>query len=54
MPEKPPADVMLVVNYLLSSESELRLRQGVLKGKRVEFFKGKHAVKQRLTQVNHL
>ncbi|KAL2918840.1 Translocation protein S62 [Polyrhizophydium stewartii] len=40
-----PADVLAVANYLRNvGESEFRLRQGFLSGKRVEFFKGKHAV----------
>ncbi|KAJ1344115.1 hypothetical protein BSLG_001255 [Batrachochytrium salamandrivorans] len=40
-----PEDLLLVANFLRNtSESELRVRQGFLNGKRVEFFKGKHAV----------
>ncbi|EGF82166.1 hypothetical protein BATDEDRAFT_34626 [Batrachochytrium dendrobatidis JAM81] len=44
--QKPiPAELLLVINFLRNtSESEFRLRQGFLNGKRVEFFKGKHAV----------
>jgi translocation protein SEC62 len=39
-----PKDLLTIANFLLSSSSQLRLRQGVLSGNRAEFFKGKHAV----------
>ncbi|KAJ3300278.1 Translocation protein S62 [Borealophlyctis nickersoniae] len=39
-----PKDVLVVADYLRSSESQLKIRSGVLNGRRVDFFKGKHAV----------
>ncbi|ORX79589.1 translocation protein [Anaeromyces robustus] len=40
---KVPKDVMEVAKYLLSSDSKMRTRSGVLNGRRVEYFKGKAA-----------
>ncbi|CAG8579134.1 1314_t:CDS:2 [Ambispora gerdemannii] len=42
--EAPP-DILNVVKYLRSSASGIKLRGGVHNGKRVEYFKGKSAVK---------
>ncbi|KAJ3214868.1 Translocation protein S62 [Dinochytrium kinnereticum] len=39
-----PKDVAAVASYLRSGESKLKVRPGVLNGRRVDFFKGKHAV----------
>ncbi len=33
-----PKDLLTIANFLLSSSSQLRLRQGVLSGNRAEFF----------------
>ncbi|KAI8913546.1 translocation protein Sec62-domain-containing protein [Gorgonomyces haynaldii] len=42
---KLPADIQQIVDYLYSkSESQLRIREGILNGKRADYFKGKHAV----------
>ncbi|KAJ3097178.1 Translocation protein S62 [Phlyctochytrium planicorne] len=42
--KQAPPHIQAVAAFLRSSESQLKIRQGVLNGKRVEFFKGKHAV----------
>ncbi|TPX65459.1 hypothetical protein SpCBS45565_g05129 [Spizellomyces sp. 'palustris'] len=39
-----PKDILLVADFLRSSESKLKIRQGILSGRRVDYFKGKHAV----------
>ncbi|KAJ3204007.1 Translocation protein S62 [Entophlyctis luteolus] len=38
----PPA--LEIAKYLRSSDAKLKVRQGVMDGRRVDFFKGKHAV----------
>jgi len=40
---KVPKDVMEIAKYLLSSDSKMKTRSGVLNGRRVEYFKGKAA-----------
>lgn len=40
---KVPKDVMQIANYLISSESKMKPRSGVLNGRRVDYFKGKSA-----------
>jgi len=40
---KVPKDVMEIAKYLLSSESKMKTRSGILNGRRVEYFKGKAA-----------
>ncbi|KAJ1564857.1 Translocation protein S62, partial [Cladochytrium tenue] len=39
-----PKPLLEVAKYLRSSSAKLKIRQGVLNGRRVDFFKGKHAV----------
>ncbi|KAI9100669.1 translocation protein Sec62-domain-containing protein [Phlyctochytrium arcticum] len=39
-----PKDVLMVADFLRHNESNLKIRQGVLNGRRVDYFKGKHAV----------
>ncbi|KAJ3040582.1 Translocation protein S62 [Rhizophlyctis rosea] len=39
-----PKDILAAADYLKSSASGLKIRDGVLNGKRVQYFKGKHAV----------
>ncbi|TDL22768.1 translocation protein [Rickenella mellea] len=46
---KAPQDIRNVVNFLRSSKSEMKIRVGVLNGKRVDYFKGKAAVKALLS-----
>jgi len=43
--QKAPKDIRNVVDYLRSSKAGMKTRVGVLNGKRVDFFKGKAAVK---------
>ncbi|KAJ3485652.1 hypothetical protein NLI96_g4811 [Meripilus lineatus] len=40
-----PAEVRNVVNFLRSSKAGIKVRVGVLNGKRIDYFKGKSAVK---------
>jgi len=40
-----PPEVMAVVKYLRSSKAGVKIRVGVLNGKRIDYFKGKGAVK---------
>ncbi|KAH9915761.1 translocation protein [Amylocystis lapponica] len=42
---KAPQDVRNVVNFLRSSKAGIKVRVGVLNGKRIDYFKGKSAVK---------
>jgi len=42
---KAPQDLRNVVNYLRSSKSGMKIRVGVLNGKRIDYFKGKSATK---------
>lgn len=37
---KAPQDLRNVVNYLRSSKSGIKIRVGILNGKRVDYFKG--------------
>ncbi|CDO74576.1 hypothetical protein BN946_scf184583.g3 [Trametes cinnabarina] len=46
---KAPQDIRNVVNFLRSSNAGMRIRVGVLNGKRVDYFKGKGAVKALLS-----
>jgi len=39
---RPPLNISNVAKYLRSSSSGLKNRQGVLNGKRVDYFKGNH------------
>ncbi|KAI9005296.1 translocation protein Sec62-domain-containing protein [Gaertneriomyces semiglobifer] len=39
-----PQDIKAVADFLRGGESKLKVRQGVLNGRRVDYFKGKHAV----------
>ncbi|KAJ3047501.1 Translocation protein S62 [Rhizophlyctis rosea] len=41
---KVPRDLKAAADYLISGDSQLKIRPGVLSGRRVDFFKGKHAV----------
>ncbi|KAH9973857.1 translocation protein Sec62-domain-containing protein [Lactifluus volemus] len=43
--QKAPQDLRNVVNFLRSSKAGLKNRVGVLNGKRVDYFKGKSAIK---------
>ncbi|KAI0298705.1 translocation protein [Multifurca ochricompacta] len=47
--QKAPQDIRNVVNFLRSSKAGLKNRVGVLNGKRVDYFKGKSAVKALLS-----
>ncbi|KAG9288642.1 hypothetical protein G9A89_006743 [Geosiphon pyriformis] len=47
--EAPP-EILHVVKYLRSSTAGIKLRQGVYNGKRVEYFKGKSAIKALLKE----
>jgi len=40
---KVPKDIMEIAKYLLSSDSKMKTRSGVLNGRRVDYFKGKAA-----------
>jgi len=40
---KVPKDIMEIAKYLLSSDSKLKTRSGVLNGRRVDYFKGRAA-----------
>ncbi|PVU92363.1 hypothetical protein BB561_003871 [Smittium simulii] len=42
--EKPPKELYKVADYLLSDNSGLRKREGIVNGTRVSFFKGKSAL----------
>ncbi|KAI0754352.1 translocation protein [Daedaleopsis nitida] len=42
---KAPQDIRNVVNFLRSSKAGMKVRVGVLNGKRIDYFKGKGAVK---------
>ncbi|PIL23284.1 transporter [Ganoderma sinense ZZ0214-1] len=42
---KAPQDIRNVVNFLRSSNAGIKVRVGVLNGKRIDYFKGKAAVK---------
>ncbi|RPD61440.1 translocation protein [Lentinus tigrinus ALCF2SS1-6] len=42
---KAPQDIRNVVNFLRSSAAGMKVRVGVLNGKRIDYFKGKGAVK---------
>ncbi|OCH89332.1 translocation protein [Obba rivulosa] len=42
---KAPQDLRNVVNYLRSSKSGMKVRVGVYNGKRIDYFKGKSALK---------
>ncbi|KAH9852272.1 translocation protein [Lenzites betulinus] len=46
---KAPQDIRNVVNFLRSSNAGMKVRVGVLNGKRVDYFKGKGAVKALLS-----
>ncbi|CCL98210.1 uncharacterized protein FIBRA_00204 [Fibroporia radiculosa] len=46
---KAPPDLRHVVNFLRSSKSGMKVRVGVLNGKRIDYFKGKSAVKALLS-----
>ncbi|KAJ2985993.1 hypothetical protein NUW54_g9945 [Trametes sanguinea] len=46
---KAPQDIRNVVNFLRSSGAGMKIRVGVLNGKRVDYFKGKGAVKALLS-----
>ena len=40
--KEPPPEVIVVADYLkATTESDFRLRSGLLNGRRVDFFKGK-------------
>ena len=41
---KAPQDLRNVVNYLRSSKAGMKIRVGVLNGKRIDYFKGMSAV----------
>ncbi|THH12150.1 hypothetical protein EW145_g202 [Phellinidium pouzarii] len=43
--QKAPQEFRNVVNFLRSSKAGMKTRVGVLNGKRIDYFKGKHAVK---------
>ncbi|KAI8922284.1 translocation protein Sec62-domain-containing protein [Powellomyces hirtus] len=43
-PKQLPKDDLMVADFLRSNEAGLSIKQGVLNGRRVDFFKGKHAV----------
>ncbi|KAI5121719.1 hypothetical protein M0805_002112 [Coniferiporia weirii] len=43
--QKAPQDLRNVVNFLRSGKAGMKTRVGVLNGKRIDYFKGKHAVK---------
>ncbi|KAL5481064.1 SEC62 [Sanghuangporus weigelae] len=43
--QKAPKEVREIVNFLRSSKAGMKTRVGVLNGKRVDYFKGKSAVK---------
>ncbi|KAI9507589.1 translocation protein [Russula earlei] len=47
--QNAPQDMLNVVNFLRSSKAGLKNRVGVLNGKRVDYFKGKSAVKALLS-----
>ncbi|KAI0000214.1 translocation protein [Russula compacta] len=47
--QKAPQEIRNVVNFLRSSKAGLKNRVGVLNGKRVDYFKGKSAVKALLS-----
>jgi translocation protein SEC62 len=38
-----PNDLQIIIKYLQSSSSKLRIKPGILNGGRIEYFKGKHA-----------
>ncbi|OBZ67453.1 Translocation protein sec62 [Grifola frondosa] len=44
-----PQDIRNVVNFLRSSKAGMKIRVGILNGKRVDYFKGKSAVKALLS-----
>ncbi|KII87635.1 hypothetical protein PLICRDRAFT_112185 [Plicaturopsis crispa FD-325 SS-3] len=46
---KAPADILNVVQFLRSSKSGIKIRVGALNGKRIDYFKGKSAVKALLS-----
>ncbi|KAI6168432.1 translocation protein Sec62-domain-containing protein [Pisolithus thermaeus] len=46
---KAPADVYNIVHFLRSSQAGMKTRVGALNGKRVDYFKGKSAVKALLS-----
>ncbi|EIN08302.1 translocation protein [Punctularia strigosozonata HHB-11173 SS5] len=46
---KAPQDVRNVVNFLRSSKAGMKIRVGVLNGKRIDYFKGKGAIKALLS-----
>ncbi len=37
---KAPQDIRNIVNYLRSSQAGMKVRVGVLNGKRIDYFKG--------------
>ncbi|KAH9833253.1 translocation protein [Rhodofomes roseus] len=42
---KAPQDLRNVVNYLRSSKAGMKIRVGILNGKRIDYFKGRSAIK---------
>jgi len=46
---KAPQDLRNVVNYLRSSKAGMKIRVGILNGKRIDYFKGKGAIKALLS-----
>lgn len=55
MNQKPeiPKDLIKISEFLASQKSELKTREGVLNGKRVVFFKGKHLSNAMLRESYH-